>query len=138
MLAMALPRDADPSAILGWIAETPAFKRAARERVAAITAERGAQLRELRRLKTLAEIEAPKLADAIEKATAEKKKIETALRAVDARLGAAIVAKYNFGVDFGRRHDALEAAALRASASPIIPKFVSEMNTAWTKRGARN
>lgn len=131
MLATAMARDADPD-ILGMLAESPQVKRMLRDRAVVVLAERAAQLRDLRALETEAAAAAPKLAAAIEKVTAEKKKVDAAQRSVDERLSTAIIEKHNFSVEFGRRHDALEAA-LRATASPLIGKFCEEMRAAWDK-----
>lgn len=129
----ATARDApDSSAILGWLADTPAFKRAARDRAATIAAERSALIRDLRALETEAAAETPKLIAAVERITDGRKHAEFALRAVDKRLSTALVAKHNYGVAFGRRHDEIEAS-LRATASPLIASFVAEMRAAWDK-----
>jgi hypothetical protein len=128
---LAMKHDDDPS-IIRLIAETPAVKKALRERDAAVTAKRVKLIGELRQLEAEAEIETPKLAADVERPTADVQKAEAALRGAQQRLATALAARQSFGFDFGRRHDELEAA-LRASASPLIASFVAEMRDAWTK-----
>jgi hypothetical protein len=122
----------DSGDILGWIAETPQFKRAARERAAVVVAERAALIRDLQLLETEAAAETPKLLATLDRIAAEKKKIEAVLREVDERLSAAFVAKHNYAVSFARRHDEIEAK-LRASGSALIASFVAEMNAEWRR-----
>jgi predicted ATPase len=129
----ATARDApDSSAILGWLAETPAFKRAARERDAAVTAERERLIRELNQLEDAAAAAAPKRDAQLERATADVEKIAATLRAAQQRLATAHKEKHEAAVEFSRQHNRLEAE-LRATASPLIAAFVAEMNAAWAK-----
>jgi hypothetical protein len=131
MLATAMPSNADQN-ILGLLAESPQVKRMVRERAAAVTAERASKLRDLRALEAEAATDTPRLIADVERITAEKKKVDAAQFAVDQRLSTALVAKHNYGVAFGRRHDEIEAS-LRATASPLIASFVAEMNAEWHK-----
>jgi dihydroxyacetone kinase DhaKLM complex PTS-EIIA-like component DhaM len=131
MPAMAMPQDAD-TGLISIIAGTPAVKKALREHDEAVTAARARLIADVHRIEVVAESETPKLGADAERITAELRKAEAAVQAVQQRLGAALLAKHNFGVAFSRRHDELEAA-LRATASPLIASFVAEMRAAWDK-----
>jgi hypothetical protein len=112
--------------------DLPAAREALAARSRAVTAERAKLLAELSNLEKSAELKAPRFAAAVDQTTSEVKGAEVALLAAQTKLAAARAAKHTFHVEYDRSHAALWAQ-LKATASPLIAKFVAEMDQEWVK-----
>jgi hypothetical protein len=116
----------DGAEIIDLLARTPAYKQQLAEQAAALALTRSHQIAALRRLEKEQEASYPKRTAAVETELAAVKRAELALHAAQLKWQAAETAKSQASAVYSGQRGRIEAE-LRASASPALDQFRSEM-----------